>query len=349
MKKKIIGSVIITAIAAAIIALVVFLDNGSNPSIVVTPKEMHKDFISLGVQRNYVDLKENYIFRTYEDLIEYFPNATISEKVFDDYNYLLIDMTYDSCAEDNIVPVDYTIDEDDLTVKVQYERSCGGPCAPEYIYYLLKIEKNQNINNVDFDYEATNNVECHDDPYVTKKPIIYLYPEEETVVTVKLAYPEKLTTTYPKYSDSWNVTAYPDGTLVDNKTNRELYGLYWEGIDNGIKQTNEGFVVSGKDTTSFLEEKLSILGLNDKEAEEFIIYWLPILEKNKYNYIKFSTEEEINKYMPIEVTPTPDTTIRVIMNYKPLEEKINVKEQKLTQKERIGFTLVEWGGSQIKD
>jgi len=73
------------------------------------------------------------------------------------------------------------------------------------------------------------------------------------------------------------------------------------------------------------------------------------LEKNNYNYIKFSTEEEINNYMPLEVNPTPNTTIRVIMNYKPLTKKINVKEQVLVQKDRIGFTLVEWGGSRIKD
>lgn len=346
MKNKLIGATIITIVAAAIIALVVCLDK--NPGQVVKPEKLNKTFISLGIKDEYVDLKDNYIFQTYEDLMEYFPAATIDEKAFDDNNYLLVRMVYDSCAESDIVPVDYSINGNIVKISVQYKKSCGGPCAPEYLYYLLKVDKNQKVDDVEFKYETTNNVTCHDDPYVTKKPIIYLYPEEETNVTVKLGYPEKLTTTYPKYNDSWNVTAYPDGTLIDNNTNRELYGLYWEGIDNGIKQTNEGFVVAGNDTVSFLEEKLSILGLNDKEAEEFIIYWLPILEKNKYNYIKFSTEEEINKYMPLEVNPTPDTTIRIIMNYKPLDKKISVKEQNLVQKERKGFTLVEWGGSQIK-
>ena len=36
---------------------------------------------------------------------------------------------------------------------------------------------------------------------------------------------------------------------------------------------SEGFVVKGEDSAAFLEEKLEILGLNYKEAEEFIIYW----------------------------------------------------------------------------
>lgn len=30
------------------------------------------------------------------------------------------------------------------------------------------------------------------------------------------------------------------------------------------------------------EEKLEILGLNYKETEEFIVYWLPKLEQNEY-------------------------------------------------------------------
>lgn len=347
MKKKIIGSVVISVIALSIIALVYFIENKTNN--IITPKEMNKYFTKIEESSYYSSYGDKFIINSYEELKMHFPNAKISKDDFKNNKYLLIEIPYDSCAEEDIVPVDYSIENNNVTIIIQYKDKCGGPCAPLYIYYLLKIDKNQKVDNVDFKYKKTNNVVCHDDPYISKKPIIYLYPEEETNVMVKLKYPEKLTTTYPKYNDSWNVTAYPDGTLINNKTNRQLYGLYWEGVDNGIKQSNEGFVVRGEDTANFLEEKLAILGLNDKEAEEFIIYWLPVLEKNKFNYIKFSTEEEINKYMPIEVNPNPDTTIRIMMNYKPLTKKINVKEQKLVQKERNGFTLVEWGGSQIKD
>lgn len=47
------------------------------------------------------------------------------------------------------------------------------------------------------------------------KPVIYLYPEEPTEVTVTLDYSGELTYTYPAYGDGWTVTAYPDGTLID--------------------------------------------------------------------------------------------------------------------------------------
>ena len=181
-----------------------------------------------------------------------------------------------------------------------------------------------------------------------KKPIIYIYPEQETKVTVKVGKPEKLTHTYPKYENGWEVTAKPNGDLLDCKTGRNLYALYWEGINTVEPNMEEGFVVKGEDTIKFLEEKLEILGLNEREANEFIIYWLPKLESNKYNFIRFQTEEEINNNMPLEITPKPDTIIRVVMEYKQLEEEIQVKEQQLETPERIGYTVVEWGGTEIK-
>ena len=44
------------------------------------------------------------------------------------------------------------------------------------------------------------------------KPVIYLYPEQETTVSVSLDYAGTLTATYPAYEDGWRVTAEPDGT-----------------------------------------------------------------------------------------------------------------------------------------
>jgi hypothetical protein len=184
---------------------------------------------------------------------------------------------------------------------------------------------------------------------VCDKPVIYIYPEEEMSVKVELGYPNQITCSYPKYNNGWNVFASPNGTLKDTYTNRELYALYYEAIPTIEPQmTNEGFVIKGEDSIAFLEEKLAILGLNEREAEEFIIYWLPILESNEYNYIRFATKEEINEMIPLEITPMPDTTIRVIMFFKGLDEKIEVNKQTLVQQNREGFTVVEWGGCKLK-
>lgn len=204
------------------------------------------------------------------------------------------------------------------------------------IVYATVIH-NQGSSSSGFDY-----------PPGVKKPIIYLYPEETTDLTIKLGKSENITCSYPKYNDGWNVIANIDGTIIDKNTGRKLYSLYWEGIQSEPISFEEGFVVSGKDSIQFLEEKLAILGLTEIEAEEFIIYWLPKLQENAYNYIRFATVDEINKNMPLEFSVEPDTIIRVLMQFKGLENPIDVQEQHLETPNRTGFVAVEWGGTEIK-
>lgn len=52
--------------------------------------------------------------------------------------------------------------------------------------------------------------------------------------------------------------------------------------------------------------------------------------------------------MPLTITPEPDTTIRMLMEYKGLENTIEVEKQSLETPERKGFVAVEWGGTEIK-
>ena len=147
------------------------------------------------------------------------------------------------------------------------------------------------------------------------------------------------------------MTAQPNGDLTDKRTGRQLYSLYYESqSDDGFTVQDDGFVVSRNDTVHFLEDKLAQLGLNEREAEEFIVYWLPRLQQHDYNYIRFATADEINQSMPLSVNPQPDTIIRVLMTYRGLDQPIDVTEQQLPETPtRQGFTLVEWGGSEIID
>lgn len=210
-----------------------------------------------------------------------------------------------------------------------------------------KILQNSSQQESNTTVQNQNIFEITKDWTITAKPIIYLYPEQETEVTVKLGREENLTHTYPKYENGWKVTAKPNGELKDIKTGRSYYALYWEGINKVKVNMEVGFIVKGKDTIKFLEEKLKVLGLNERETNEFIIYWLPKLEKNKYNYIRFQTEEEINTNMALEINPRPDTIIRVVMEFKSIEKPMEIKEQELKTPTRTGFTVVEWGGTEL--
>lgn len=181
---------------------------------------------------------------------------------------------------------------------------------------------------------------------IAAKPIIYIYPKEKLQVEVNYPKHNKFDVSYPEYNSKWNVTAYPDGTLED-EDGKQYYALYWEDAANTNVNIDKGFVVKGSDTASFLEEKLAILGLNEKEANEFIIYWLPQMQTNNYNLISFKNGALYNEY-EIDVNPSPDTLIRVYMVYKPLDTYIEVEPEVLTTVQRNGYTVVEWGGMEIK-
>lgn len=178
------------------------------------------------------------------------------------------------------------------------------------------------------------------------KPVIYLYPVATTEVSVKLSCSDRFTCTYPTYGTGWNVVAHPDGTLYDKADGKEYSYLFWEVESRTEYDMSKGFVVKGEDTETFLQEKLSFLGLTPKEYNEFIVFWLPKMQENPYNLITFQ-EERYTQNAKMEVMPKPDSILRVFMAYKALQKPIQIQEPSLKRFERKGFSVVEWGGTQM--
>ncbi len=180
------------------------------------------------------------------------------------------------------------------------------------------------------------------------KPVIYLYPEQETDVHVELDLKKAdLSTTYPKYNNGWDVTAYPDGTLLNKADGTHHKYLFWDAVNCRMKYDfSKGFCVAGADTESFLKEKLTYMGLTEEEMNEFIVYWLPRMEHNAYNLISFQGDA-YTESAKLDITPAPDSLLRVFMTYIPLENEVDIEPQQLDTFERKGFTVVEWGGSEL--
>ena len=180
-----------------------------------------------------------------------------------------------------------------------------------------------------------------------EKPVIYLYPEKETEVFVDVSVDNgEIFVTYPEKNNGWNVVALPDGKIIDENGVMHNY-LFWEAKSAFVPDFSEGFVVEGKNSVEFLQEKLSYLGMNQNEINEFIVYWLPYMIDNPYNLVSFQLEN-YDEFAPLTIEPKPDSVQRVYMALKPLDKPIEIPEQQLEKFERTGFAVIEWGGSLIK-
>ena len=185
----------------------------------------------------------------------------------------------------------------------------------------------------------------------TAKPVIYLYPEQETKVNVQLTFNGTLTSTYPTLPpEGWTVTAQPDGTLTDEEGRSYRY-LFWEGVADVDWKQDSGFLVKAEDAREFLEESLTQLGLNELEQNDFITYWLPKLEKNGESFVTFAAEQYTDNAV-LTVTPQPDSVLRVQMLISKVDDSNRAAFQKLPEQElprfeREGFVLVEWGGTDL--
>jgi hypothetical protein len=175
------------------------------------------------------------------------------------------------------------------------------------------------------------------------KPVIYLYPQTETQVKVQVG--AQITKSEPTYpTNGWLVTANPNGELTYQ--NQSYPYLFWEGLGNGIypDYRDQGTLVSQKDLVSTVYKQLSELGLNQKESADFMEFWQPRLPKTPYVRLTWLNTQDMNRLAPLFVSPKPDTSIRIFLEFQGLEKPITLKPQKLIAPQRNGFTLIEWGG-----
>jgi len=206
------------------------------------------------------------------------------------------------------------------------------------------------------------------------KPVLYLYPEHPTDVSISFSKPMEITYSIPTYKTDWYVKAYPDGTLQDlqrtrtdctsfdeNKHGSEYAKgacernqypyLYWAGNRIGMEypfNPHIGWVVLASDLGNFLASTLDSIGFTFREKEDFLTYWVPaMLEKQApWYHVRFLQTSDMNQFIPMDIRPIPDRYYRIFLDWKALSSKPTyaVAPQQLDTIIRKGFTVVEWGG-----
>ena len=169
---------------------------------------------------------------------------------------------------------------------------------------------------------------------IVKKPAIYLYPEESSNINVQLNINGKIINDIPEYNNGWNVFVTKEG-LIDNKYDY----LFYEAKLNKISFPEEGWIIEYNSLEGWFDEKLPILGLNEKEISQFKEYWLNSLPEADYYEIKLLDKEFLKENMNLLITPTPDTIIRLEFYFKPISKKISINEPIVITPKRTGFTV----------
>jgi len=172
-----------------------------------------------------------------------------------------------------------------------------------------------------------------------KKPAIYLYPEEDSQISVVLDINGRIIKDIPEYNNGWDVFVTKDG-LIENRYDY----LFYENTLEEIALPEEGWVVAGEDLYSWFDINLPKLGLNEKERIQFKEYWLYELTDSEYYEVKLFDIDFLNENMDLIISPEPDTEIRLIFSFRPVDTYYEIDAPGIVTPDREGFTVVEWGG-----
>ncbi len=227
--------------------------------------------------------------------------------------------------------------------------------ARSFTYVASKARQNMSLGSnrfrfvAEFDNGAVASTELrvsfHEYEGEVAKPVIYLYPLKPQTVQVRVAPAGGVTVSEPPYGDGWTVKATPEGVLQTADGRTHPY-LFWESaLTKPPGPLDEGTVVPRERVSAFLDETLGLLGLSPHEADDFKTYWVPLLTRAPFVAVRFLPQAAIDAAAPLNVSPRPDTVIRVLMDYRPLEQPIDLSPQRLKAgPAREGFVVVEWGG-----
>lgn len=173
------------------------------------------------------------------------------------------------------------------------------------------------------------------------KPNIYLYPEETTELAITLSFPHggEVTVSDPDYGDGWQVTVTPDG-IIDGR-----YGyLFYEADGPDRFQRDTAWRIERDELEPFFRADMADAGFRGREIDDFVDYWLPILDRCPAYDIYPQTNIEIDEHVLVNFSQVPDIFIRYYYLIGCADgEPTFITPAPHTPVERTGFTALEWG------
>lgn len=174
------------------------------------------------------------------------------------------------------------------------------------------------------------------------KPNIYIYPEVETELEVKLNFPKggNVIASIPAYGNGWQVNVKPGGR-IDNKYNY----LFYESEQPDVWQRTEGWCVAKSELKDFFERNLANWGFAGREITDFTDYWIPRLDEAAYYAIYPQHSDIIKEVIELQLSQEPDHILRLFYVIEKANTPLTTLEEPMIPCEfnRNGFLVTEWG------
>ncbi len=173
------------------------------------------------------------------------------------------------------------------------------------------------------------------------KPNIYIYPETKLSLHVSIIFPRggSVIESIPLYENGWNIEVEPSG-----KINNIFDYLFYESENPDLCQYRSGWIIKKDDLTSFFTQNMLETGFIQKEIDDFIEYWIPLLNNYSSYAIYPQYALDIEKMIELNFSCKPNSVLRLFYVIKGVNgDKINIAVPIIPRFVRKGFSVTEWG------
>jgi len=191
------------------------------------------------------------------------------------------------------------------------------------------------------------------------KPLVYIYDKDSQNMSLKLdtIKDSEFTKLIPDFQEknTWNFSTKNNKVFFWNTSYDYLY--YAIKVPN-YTHNEDGWIIQWSQAQDFFEDKLSYMWFNQQEQTDFIEYWTPTYEKNKYYFVSFKFNQELDTFVKLEFSQKPNSIFRVLLDSYEIDDKLQVPSkfwyentwelfdtQLLETYTRTGkYDVFEWGG-----
>ena len=179
------------------------------------------------------------------------------------------------------------------------------------------------------------------DSVTVRKPNIYLYPQKTCSLSITLEFPlgGSVIQSIPQYANGWSVEVSTTGLI-----NHQYEYLFYKSKTPDAYQYNSGWIVCRDTLSSFFTSNLHQVGFSQKETDDFLAYWIPLLKEYPYYIIYPQFKDDIEKVIHLNIFHKPDNVLRLFYVIKGMnDDDRNIVQPSIPNFERNGFIVSEWG------